>query len=139
MSELRATRTSLSDPSTVAGVATGVCVSGVLMACLMRPEIGRYLTEAIALTCALAAGGIALFLVRIPEQLPPTAALRTLTVRLAVAAFAAAMGCAGWATGSLDPLPFEAATISRSSLVPQASFFLLALFASTGSRGPPFC
>lgn len=91
MSELRATRTSLSDPSTAAGVATGVFVSGVLLACLMRPEVGRYLTEAIALTCALAAGGIALFLVRIPEQLPPTVALRTLTVRLAVVAFAAAL------------------------------------------------
>lgn len=91
MSELPATRTSLPDAATAAGVAAGVAVAGTLMLCLLRPEIGRYLTEAVALVCALGAGGIALYLVRIPEQLPTAAALRTLTVRLAVVAFAAAL------------------------------------------------
>jgi copper transport protein len=94
------------DVPTTAGVATGLTVAGTLMVCLLRPEVGRYLTEAIALVCALGAAGIALYLARLGEGAPPAATLRTWTVRLAVTAFAA----------GLLTLPFAVMDVSGDGL-----------------------
>jgi copper transport protein len=91
MAGTRAADPGVRDPANVAGIATGVAVAGVLMACLLRPEIGRYLTEAVALVCALGAAGIALYLARLPDEAGPAAALRRWTASLAVTAFAAAL------------------------------------------------
>jgi putative copper export protein len=91
VSELPVRSASWPDAPTTAGVATGIAVAATLMTCLLRPEIGRYLFEAIALVCALGAAGIAWYLARLSGQSPPAAALRTMTVRLAVVAFAAAL------------------------------------------------
>ena len=91
MAGTRATNVVASDLANIAGVAGGLVVAGTILTCLLRPEIGRYLTEAIALVCALGAAGIAVYLIRIPEQSLPTSALGTLTVRLAIVAFAAAL------------------------------------------------
>jgi copper transport protein len=79
------------DPATVAGVATGVVVAGVLMACLLRPEAGRYVTEAIALVCALGTAGIAFFVTAQPGGADVISAVRRPTAWLAVTAFAAAL------------------------------------------------
>jgi len=91
VSELRVRPASWPDAPTAAGVATGVAVAAALMTSLLRPEVGRYLFEAVALVCALGAAGIAWYLARLAGQTPPAAALRSVTVRLAVVAFAAAL------------------------------------------------
>ena len=91
MSELRARPLTVRVGPTAAGVIAGTAVAGVLMACLMRPEIGRYLTEAVALVCALGAAGIALYAIRVPDQRDFVAAIRVPTTRLAIVAFAAAL------------------------------------------------
>ena len=91
MSELRARPVTVRVGPTAAGVITGVSVAGVLMACLMRPEIGRYLAEAVALACALGAAGIALFVAGLSGELDVSSAIRTPTTRLAVVAFGAAL------------------------------------------------
>jgi copper transport protein len=96
VAESRATNVVVGDLANVVGVASGLAVAGTILTCLLRPEIGRYLTEAIALVCALGAAGIALYLTRIPEETTPAMAtpatvLRTVTVRLAIVAFAAAL------------------------------------------------
>ena len=91
MSELRARPVTVRIGPTAAGVITGLVVAGVLMACLMRPEIGRYLAEAVALVCALGAAGIALFTAGLADQLGFMRAIRTPTTRLAIIAFAAAL------------------------------------------------
>lgn len=76
---------------TAAGVVTGIAVGGVLMACLMRPAIGRYLTEAIAMVCALGGAGIALYAAGLPNERDYLATIRTPTTWFAVVAFAAAL------------------------------------------------
>jgi copper transport protein len=91
VSELRARLVAARDPATVAGLAGGLVVAGVLMACLLRPEAGRYVSEAIALVCAIGVAGIALFTASLPAGVDVTHVLRTPITRLAVAAFAAAL------------------------------------------------
>ena len=91
MSEARAATVTRRDPATVAGIATGAVVAGLLMASLLHPEMGRYLTEAIALVCALGAAGIALFVVVQPGGGEAVMAVRRPAMWLAVAAFAAAL------------------------------------------------
>jgi copper transport protein len=91
MSELRARPVSLPDAPTTAGVAVGVAVAGTLMTCLLRPEVGRYLFEALALVCALGAAGIATHLALLPKDMVPATGLHAWTTRLAVVAFAAAL------------------------------------------------
>lgn len=91
MAETRATTFVGRDPANVVGVATGAAVAGALMTCLLRPEIGRYLTEAIALVCAMGAAGIALYLALLLKETSPNVPLRRWTARLAVVAFAAAL------------------------------------------------
>lgn len=91
VSELRAHPVSPPDVPTIAGIASGIAVAGILMTCLLRPEVGRYLTEAVALVCALGAAGVALYVVRLGDEAAPAAALWTWTARLAVVAFAAAL------------------------------------------------
>jgi len=89
VSELRARP--LPDVPTTAALATGFVVTASVMTCLLRPEIGRYVTEAVALVCALGAAGIALYLALLLHETSPNLSLRRWTARLAVAAFAAAL------------------------------------------------
>ena len=91
MVEMRATDFGARDPANIAGVATGLAVAGALMTCLLRPEIGRYVTEAVALVCALGAAGIALYLALLLNETGPNVSLRRWAVHLSVAAFAAAL------------------------------------------------
>lgn len=106
MSELRAWPVTGRDLPTLAGVTSGVVVAGVLWLSLLRPEIGRSLTEAIAMTCALGTAGIAVFVAATPGQLQVASAVRTPAQWLAIAAFAAA----------LATLPFAVMAVSGDGL-----------------------
>jgi len=91
MSELRARPVTVRLGPTASGVITGIAVAGALMVCLMRPAIGRYLAEAVALVCALGAAGIALYATGFHDERDFVATIRAPTTRLAVVAFAAAL------------------------------------------------
>lgn len=91
MSELGARPVTLRVGPTAAGVITGTAVAGIVMASLMRPEIGRYLTEAVALVCALGAAGMAFYAAGLADERDFVAMIRTPTTRLAIVAFAAAL------------------------------------------------
>jgi copper transport protein len=91
MSELRARPVAVRIGPTAAGVVTGIVVGSLLMACLTRPEIGRYLTESVALVCALGAAGIALYAAGLPGGLDLSRSIRTPTTGLAIVAFGAAL------------------------------------------------
>jgi len=91
MSELRARPVAVRIGPTAAGVGTGIVVSGLLMTCLLRPEIGRYLTEAVALVCAIGAAGIALYAAGLPGNVDVSRAIRAPATRLAIVAFGAAL------------------------------------------------
>jgi putative copper export protein len=106
VSELRTHPSALRDVPTIAGAATGVAVAGLLMACLLRPELGRYLTEAVALVAALSVAGVAWFATVVPARLTAAPSLRRPTVLLAVVAFAAV----------LVTLPFAVMAVSGDGL-----------------------
>lgn len=106
MSELRARPVTVRVGPRAAGNITGIAVAGVLMLCLMRPEIGRYLSEAVALVCALGAAGLALYAAGLQHERGFLATIRTPTTRLAVVAFAAA----------LITLPFAVMDVSGDGL-----------------------
>ena len=91
MSEARAQTVSPRDVTTIAGGTAGLLVFGALLAALLRPELGRYATEAVALVCALGTAGTALFAVIAQPAGDVVPALRVLSTRLAVAAFAAVL------------------------------------------------
>jgi copper transport protein len=106
MSELRVRRPAQLDLATSAGIASGVVVCGVLMMCLLHPEIGRYTTEAIALVCALGAAGIAVFAASLPGDRDVVGSVRGPATVLAVTGFAAA----------LITLPFAIMAVSGDGL-----------------------
>jgi copper transport protein len=91
MSELGARPVAVRIAPTPAAVITGVAVAGALMACLLRPEIGRYSSEAVALVCAIGAAGLAFFAARLPGELSVLQPIRTTATRLAIVAFGAAL------------------------------------------------
>jgi putative copper export protein len=94
------------DRTTLPAVASGVLVAGAILTCLLRPEVGKYATEAVAMVCALGTAGIAFFVAIAPADLDVARLLRGPTTRLAVVAFAAA----------LVTLPFAVMVVSGDGL-----------------------
>jgi putative copper resistance protein D len=94
------------DSTTAFAILSGVLAAGAILASLLRPEIGRYVTEAVSMVCALGAGGVALFVAIAPADLDVPRLVRVPTTWLAIVAFAAA----------LLTLPFAVMVVSGDGL-----------------------
>lgn len=92
--------------STTVAVASGVTVAGLLFAMLSRPTFGLYVVDGISLVAALAAAGMATFVVVTPRDVPVQPLLRSPAIVLALVAFAAA----------LLTLPFDIMNIADDGL-----------------------
>jgi len=106
MSELRALPPALRlAPNTVA-VAVGVLVAGTLLASMLWPEFGHYITQGIAMILALGAAGMGAYAAISPTDLGVTRMIRRPMTTLALIAFGAA----------LIKLPFAVMAVSGDGL-----------------------
>ena len=91
MTDVRLSSSGVRIPPSAVAWAAGVAVAGCVLAMLLRPTFGLYLVEGVGLVTALAAAGLAMYVVMAPRDVPVRRWLRGPAIALAVTAFAAVL------------------------------------------------